>query len=73
MSAKRLADFYQEHCKDASGEQPKPTKAKPYLNADTEEWSKAVEYLKKGGNISDIEKKYKISDTAREMLMENAM
>jgi hypothetical protein len=58
---------------DASGK-PEPTKkAKPFLNIDTKEWSSAVEYLKKGNPITDIEKKYKISDTAREMLLENAM
>lgn len=57
----------------ASKPQAPQKKAKPYLNVDTEEWSKAVEYLKKGGNISDIQKKYKISDTGREMLMEQSI
>lgn len=32
-----------------------------WLNKNTPEFNKVVEYLKKGGNIAEVEKKYKIS------------
>lgn len=57
---------------DAAGEQ-KPTPKKIELIKDSKEWNSAIEYLKKGGNISDIEKKYSVSDANREELMNNAI
>ena len=52
----------------------KPTpKKKIELKLETKEFSSALEYLKKGGNITDIEKKYTISDANREELMNNAI
>lgn len=58
---------------DAAGEQ-KPTEYKKVtLNIDSKEWASALDYLKKGGNIKDIEKKYSISDANREELMNNAI
>lgn len=41
---------------DASGEQVK--KAKPQLKKGSEAWNKAVQYLREGGAIEDITRKY---------------
>lgn len=41
---------------------------KPWLNKNTEAFKKAVEFVKNGGKISDIEKKYKISKQVKEEL-----
>ena len=52
----------------------KPTpKKKVELKQGSKEWNGALEYLKKGGNISDITKKYSISDSNREELMNKAI
>lgn len=58
---------------DAHGEQtPKqPTqKAVKWLNPNTQEWAKAVEYLAGGGVLSDIKKKYSISKENEDKLMD---
>lgn len=41
---------------------------KPWLNKNTEAFKKAIEFIKDGGKISDIEKKYKISKQVKEEL-----
>ena len=43
----------------ASGKAPQPEKA--WLNANTPEYSKAIEYLQGGGDIAAIKTKYKVS------------
>tara|TARA_B110000503_G_C7134407_1_gene408205 strand:+ start:1445 stop:1999 length:555 start_codon:yes stop_codon:yes gene_type:complete len=49
------ADATNKHEKSTSKEELK------WLNKNTPEFNKVVEYLKKGGNIAEVEKKYKIS------------
>lgn len=46
-----------------------PADDKPWLNENSEPYRKALEYLNKGNNIKDIEKKYKISKKVRESLL----
>ena len=58
---------------DAAGEQKPTPKKKVELIVDSKEWNSALEYLKKGGNLSDIEKKYTISDANRENLMQSSL
>ena len=41
---------------------------KSWLNKDTLQFTKAIEFLKQGGNIKDIELKYKISKTVKDEL-----
>jgi len=41
---------------------------KSWLNKDTLQFTKAIEFLKQGGNIKDIESKYKISKTVKDEL-----
>ena len=59
---------------DASGEQtkkstPKKQEAdKPWLNEGSAEFTKAKDYIAKGGNISEIRKKYAISKKVAELL-----
>ena len=59
-------------------EQPRKSNAKPaetdkpWLN-EGEAFTKAVEYLKGGGKITDIEKKYKISKPIREKLLSQSI
>jgi hypothetical protein len=42
---------------------------KPWLNEGTKQFDGAVLYLSKGGDIKDIEKKYKLSKKAKESLL----
>lgn len=45
-----------------------PTIEKPWLNKDTLQFTKAIDFLNQGGNIKDIEAKYKISKAVRDEL-----
>lgn len=42
---------------------------KKWLNKNTPEFSKSIEYLKSGGNIEAIEKKYKLAKTVKDELL----
>jgi hypothetical protein len=42
---------------------------KPWLNESTEQFKQALTYLNRGGLITDIEKKYRISKAVREKLL----
>ena len=42
---------------------------KKWLNKNTPEFTKAIEYLKSGGNISAIESKYKMAKTVKDELL----
>lgn len=44
-----------------------------WLNKNTDVYKQAVEHLKKGGRIADIEAKYKISGEVREALLADAV
>ena len=44
------------------------TKEKPWLNKDTLQFTKAIDFLTQGGNIKDIEAKYKISKSVKDEL-----
>jgi hypothetical protein len=46
-----------------------PTDDKKWLNKNTPEFSKSIEYLKGGGNIEAIEKKYKLAKTVKDELL----
>jgi len=46
-----------------------PTNDKKWLNKNTPEFSKSIEYLKSGGNIEAIEKKYKLAKTVKDELL----
>ena len=41
---------------------------KLWLNPNTEQWNKAVDYIKGGGNIAEIEKKYLITKINKDLL-----
>ena len=63
--------FLIDDTKDADATNDHSTKAvaeKKWLNKDTPEFNKAQVYLKGGGNISNIEAKYKISKEVKELL-----
>lgn len=45
------------------------TKQKDWLNINTPEFSKAIEYIKNGGNIQAIQAKYRLSKTVKEELL----
>jgi oligoribonuclease (3'-5' exoribonuclease) len=45
------------------------TDDKKFLNKNTPEFTKAIEYLKSGGNISAIESKYKMAKTVKDELL----
>lgn len=46
-----------------------PTDDKKWLNKNTPEYTKSIEYLKSGGNIEAIEKKYKLAKTVKDELL----
>jgi hypothetical protein len=46
-----------------------PTDDKKFLNKNTPEFTKAIEYLKAGGNISAIESKYKMAKAVKDELL----
>lgn len=57
-------------------QQPKPSQPsndKPWLNPNTESWTKAIEFLANGGKISDIKKKYAISKANEDKLMDEVL
>jgi hypothetical protein len=45
------------------------TKEKPWLNKDTDAYSKVASYLMDGGKLSDVKKKYKISKEVEQLLI----
>ncbi len=49
---------------------PAPVK-KPYLNEDSPEFTKAEKYIKEGGSLAEIEKKYYVSETVGMLLTGN--
>lgn len=46
-----------------------PTDDKKWLNKNTPEYTKSIEYLKGGGNIEAIEKKYKLAKAVKDELL----
>ena len=44
----------------ASKQEPKKETPKPFLEKGTEAWKKAVDFLKKGGSVAEIKKKYQL-------------
>ena len=54
---------------DANSAKPKPQPTKPKLKVGTEAFDKATEYIKNGGKIEDIEKKYSLSEVVRDILI----
>jgi len=51
----------------------KGTKQKPELKPETEQWTKAIEFLVGGGLISSIEGKYALDKVSKEKLMDAAL
>ena len=47
----------------------KPPDQRAWLNKSTPQWKEAVDFLEKGNNITDVEKKYKISKINKEELI----
>lgn len=59
--------------KEATTTPPHKTPVKPELKENSEEYKKAIDYLKGGGTIDKIELKYSISDKTREQLISEAL
>lgn len=62
------ADAANKHDKSDSANNA-PTDDKKWLNKNTPEFSKSIEYLKSGGNIEAIEKKYKLAKAVKDELL----
>ena len=56
---------------DADHDNKKEVARKPVLNADTEAFGKAVEYLMKGGSIDAIKAKYEVSQEVETKLIKS--
>lgn len=52
---------------------PPQPKAKPLLDIKSEQFKKAVEYLKGGGSVTEIEKKYSLTVETKELLISEAI
>ena len=61
------ADSTNTHGKGAKTA-PKTTE-KPWLNKDTDAYSKVASYLMDGGKLSDVKKKYKVSKEVEQLLI----
>jgi len=46
---------------------------RPWLNANTKEWTAAIKFLNEGGLIPKIEEKYRISKTNKEKLIKESL
>ena len=62
------ADAVNKHDKEQVSEQV-TEQDKKWLNKNTPEFSKSIEYLKSGGNIEAIEKKYKLAKAVKDELL----
>ena len=54
---------------DAVNKHDKTEDDKKWLNINTPEYNKSIEYLKSGGNVEAIEKKYKLAKTVKDELL----
>jgi GTP cyclohydrolase FolE2 len=61
------ADATNKH--DSQTKEVKPEIELKWLNKNTPEFNKAIEYLKNGGNIATIENKYKLAKTVKDELL----
>lgn len=67
------ADVYKDKQKPKSQQAAQPSNNKKWLNPNTPEWDKAIEYLKGDGSIEDIKAKYAISKANQEKLISEAI
>lgn len=63
------ADAVNKHEKTDGNNLKSSEEDKKWLNKNTPEFSKSIEYLKSGGNIEVIEKKYKLAKTVKDELL----
>jgi hypothetical protein len=61
------ADATNTHGKDVA--KNAPTEELSWLNQNTPQFTQAIEYLKNGGNIEAIEKKYKLASKVKQELL----
>ena len=54
---------------NSHGKESKPVSEEKWLNKNTPEFNQAIEYLKKGGNFTAIENKYKMNKEVRSELL----
>lgn len=53
---------------EGRGKQPAQADSRAWLNKDTEAFAKVKQFISKGGDINEVEKKYKINKEVRELL-----
>ena len=63
------ADAVNKHEKTDGNNLKSTEEDKKWLNKNTPEFSKSIEYLKSGGNIEAIEKKYKLAKAVKDELL----
>ena len=63
------ADAVNKHEKTDGNNLKSSEEDKKWLNKNTPEFSKSIEYLKSGGNIEAIEKKYKLAKAVKDELL----
>jgi len=63
------ADATNSHGKEVGAKNATTATEDKWLNKNTPEFTQAIEYLKKGGNIATIENKYKLAKSVKEELL----
>jgi hypothetical protein len=63
------ADATNSHGKEVGAKNATTATEDKWLNKNTPEFTQAIEYLKKGGNIATIENKYKLAKTVKDELL----
>jgi hypothetical protein len=63
------ADATNSHGKEVGAKNATTATEEKWLNKNTPEFTQAIEYLKKGGNIATIENKYKLAKTVKDELL----
>jgi len=53
--------------------EPTPIKKKPELKPETEAWTKAIEFMVKGGLISKVEAGYALTEVNKQLLMDTVL
>jgi hypothetical protein len=63
------SDATNSHGKEVGAKNATTATEDKWLNKNTPEFTQAIEYLKKGGNIATIENKYKLAKTVKDELL----
>ena len=67
------ADATNDHGTKPLSQEPTPIKKKPELKPETEAWTKAIDFMVKGGLISKVEAGYALTEVNKQLLMDTVL